>query len=1009
MSIAEFDFETYSEAGYIWDAKAKKWGGHSPTNKGISAVGAAVYSEHASTEVLSLAYDLRDGLGPRVWVPGLPEPLDLFDHIKRGGLIEAFNSAFEYFIWANVCEARMGWPRLPYLQLRDAKAKAMAHNLPGNLKGAAEAVGGADKIKDGKRLINLFSVPRTPTKKDPRQRIHPMDADQGEDAVKLYEYNMGDIIAERGVSERVPDLSAEELNLWLLDQKINLGGVSIDIDSVNNCIAIVDQAVAKYERDIPSITGGQVEKASQASAIRDWVNSHGYSMPDCTADSVDAMLERDLPEPIRRVLWTRSMLGSASVKKLYALKRQTCRDGRLRDIFAYYGAATGRWAGRGPQPQNLPNSGPRVVKCDCCQSYFSREASAKLIACLHGCPGTHGPAEWGVEAVESTLAKASYGDLEKFEQYYSDPIAAIGGCLRGLFIASEGRDFICSDYSAIEAVCLAAEAGEEWRLEVFRTHGLIYEMSAAKITGVPFEDFIKHKAETGDHHPLRKKVGKVAELACFSPDTQVLTKGGYVRIMDITNNHYLWDGTQWTKSDGAIYKGKRETIIVDGVRVTPSHPVSLGHSWREASELVSNPSTLQQALAIGSENIPSLEPQNTKGRTELSLNAHVVARKNSPQTQTCIGVSLPGALNVAVRKAAILTSKSISNTPRLCPALQTVGGYATVLAPLSADATMKRTPLTKTTERGEYRYAMTGAAQSGVFSFTCKLCPDGIMQPLKWTALIQTAIMSPVISGLYQKLKTALISAPLSKCKNGLTNSNDVYDIANAGPLHRFTIKTDSGHLIVHNSGYQGGLNAWLQFGADEHLEDWEIKEAVQAWRKESPAITAFWYGLQDAAHAAVMSPGQCFSYRRISYGVKDDVLYCQLPSGRKLAYHKPRLTPETLPWGKEVMKLSYMGNNSDYKRGPKGWLRIDTYGGRLVENVVQAVARDILAHALVNLDAAGYDVVLHVHDEIVAEVDAGAGSVEQFEQIMAIMPHWASHYPIKAAGGWRGKRYRKD
>ena len=723
MSIAEFDFETYSEAGYIWDAKAKKWRGHSPTNKGISAVGAAVYSEHASTEVLSLAYDLRDGLGPRVWVPGLPEPLDLFAHIKRGGLIEAFNSAFEYFIWANVCEARMGWPGLPYLQLRDAKAKAMAHNLPGNLKGAAEAIGGADKIKDGKRLINLFSVPRTPTKKDPRQRIHPMDADQGGDAVKLYEYNIGDIIAERGVSERVPDLSPEELNLWLLDQKINLGGVSIDTDSVNNCIAIVDQAVAKYERAIPSITGGQVEKASQASAIRDWVNGHGYNMPDCTADTVDAMLERDLPEPIRLVLWTRSMLGSASVKKLYALKRQTCKDGRLRDIFAYYGAATGRWAGRGPQPQNLPNSGPRVVKCDCCQSYFSREASAKLIACLHGCPGTHSPAEWGVEAVEATLDKASYGDLAKFERYYSDPIAAIGGCLRGLFVAAEGKDYICSDYSAIEAVCLAAEAGEEWRLEVFRTHGLIYEMSAAKITGVPFEDFISHKAETGDHHPLRKKVGKVAELA----------------------------------------------------------------------------------------------------------------------------------------------------------------------------------------------------------------------------------------------------------------------------------------------SGYQGGLNAWLQFGADEHLEDWEIKEAVQAWRKESPAITAFWYGLQDAAHAAVMSPGQCFSYRRISYGVKDDVLYCQLPSGRKLAYHKPRLTPETLPWGKEVMKLSYMGNNSDYKRGPKGWLRIDTYGGRLVENVVQAVARDILAHALVNLDAAGYNVVLHVHDEIVAEVDAGAGSIEQFEQIMAIMPHWASHYPIKAAGGWRGKRYRKD
>lgn len=157
------------------------------------------------------------------------------------------------------------------------------------------------------------------------------------------------------------------------------------------------------------------------------------------------------------------------------------------------------------------------------------------------------------------------------------------------------------------------------------------------------------------------------------------------------------------------------------------------------------------------------------------------------------------------------------------------------------------------------------------------------------------------------------------------------------------------------------------------------------------------------------MSPGQCFSYRNITYGVKDDVLYCQLPSGRKLAYHKPRLTPDVTSWGKEVMKLSYMGNNSDYKRGPKGWLRIDTYGGRLVENVVQAVARDILAHALVNLDKAGYNVVLHVHDEVVCEVPEGHGSIEELERIMAIMPDWAKHYPIKAAGGWRGKRYRKD
>ena len=138
-------------------------------------------------------------------------------------------------------------------------------------------------------------------------------------------------------------------------------------------------------------------------------------------------------------------------------------------------------------------------------------------------------------------------------------------------------------------------------------------------------------------------------------------------------------------------------------------------------------------------------------------------------------------------------------------------------------------------------------------------------------------------------------------------------------------------------------------------------------------------------------------------------MLYCQLPSGRKLAYHKPRLTPDVTSWGKEVMKLSYMGNNSDYKRGPKGWLRIDTYGGRLVENVVQAVARDILAHALVNLDKAGYNVVLHVHDEAAAEVpeDQAEDVLKIIENIMSTPPIWAQDLPL-AAEGFTTKRYKK-
>lgn len=724
--LPDMDFETYSEAGYIFDEAAQKWRSISSSPPhGIGAVGAAVYAEHPSTEILSLAYDLKDGIGPRLWLPGHPAPQELFDYIYMGGgIIEAWNASFEFYIWNIVAVRKLGWPPLPACNLRDAMDKSRAFSMPGALEEAARAIKvSSAELKDseGHKIMQSLSKPRHPTAKMPNRRYTPETSPK--EFTRLYSYNIQDIVAEAAVSARCPDLSDSEQELRSINLDINARGVQIDKELLGACRHIVAAARAKYTAELQRLTMGTVSTVDELKKLGEWLSSRGHPMADLDSETLGAALKSpDIPQDVKRVIDIRLSIGSKNVNKLDAINRMLTSDGRLHDLFAYCGAdRTGRFAGRGPQPQNLYKGGPDTDKCQC-GAYHWRG--------LIWCPYCHGStaiiskgAEWSAEAAAYAIPILLSGNLEYVESLWGDAIEVVSGVLRSLFVSAPGHDLVCSDYSAIEAVVQAMISGEEWRIEVFRTHGKIYEASASKITGIPFEEFIRHKKETGNHHPQRNKIGKYAELA----------------------------------------------------------------------------------------------------------------------------------------------------------------------------------------------------------------------------------------------------------------------------------------------SGYQGWLGAWKNFGADKHLTDEEIKQAILAWREASPNIVAMWGGLETAAKNAVKYPGQCFAYREISYGVKDNVLYCRLPSGRCIAYHEPMITRRMNDWGREVEDLSYMGNNSDYKEGPKGWMRLDTYGGHLFENVVQAIARDILAYAMINLEKAGYPIVLHVHDEIAAEVPEGWGSVEHFEKIMSTMPPWAQGWPIVAKGGWRGKRYRKD
>jgi DNA polymerase len=211
--------------------------------------------------------------------------------------------------------------------------------------------------------------------------------------------------------------------------------------------------------------------------------------------------------------------------------------------------------------------------------------------------------------------------------------------------------------------------------------------------------------------------------------------------------------------------------------------------------------------------------------------------------------------------------------------------------------------------------------------------------------------------------------------------------------------------------GYQGGVGAFQQMarGYGVRIDDTQADEIKVKWREAHPKIKKFWYDLEDAAIGAVSSPGTTTRAGKIMFKQNGSFLWCRLPSGRCLCYPYPKVIEKKMPWtdyeGRDVFKpaLQYHGVDAV----TKVWGEQDSYGGRTCENVTQAVARDILAAALLRLEQHGYNVCMHIHDECVCEVPKGWGSVDEMCQVMSERPSWAPDMPI-AVEGWRGSRYRK-
>lgn len=209
--------------------------------------------------------------------------------------------------------------------------------------------------------------------------------------------------------------------------------------------------------------------------------------------------------------------------------------------------------------------------------------------------------------------------------------------------------------------------------------------------------------------------------------------------------------------------------------------------------------------------------------------------------------------------------------------------------------------------------------------------------------------------------------------------------------------------------GYQGSVGAFnamaVNYGVK--LPEAEVKDIVKRWREHHPETVRLWAELENACTMAVEQPGTVFKYRSARFVVRSihytPFLAMRLPSGRCLWYCRPRMEMKEMPWGEQKAVVAFNGVNSMTKKFGTQYL----YGGLLSENLTQATARDLLVNGMLNAEQHGYNIVMHVHDEAVAEVAAGVGSVSDFENYLCDLPEWALGLPLKAEG-WRGTRYKK-
>ena len=943
MRVLHLDIETYSSAP-------------------LPKCGVYRYCDSPDFEILLLSYAFDDE--PVITVDlacGETLPDEFLKALEDPNVLKiAHNAAFE-----RVCFSKYLGHWLAPSQWRCTMVMAWYSTLPGRLADAAVALNVTEKkMEEGKDLIRYFSVPCKPTKTNGgRTRSLPQHAPEKWAMYK--KYNAQDVETERAVYKALltHPLPEHEWALYALDQQINDRGVRIDRLLVKQAMA-VDLAFSRQAfQQAQALTG--LENPGSVSQLKAWLADMDMPMESLSKRIVQEKAA-EAEGIVKELLELRLELSKTSIKKYEAMARTVCKDGRVHGMLQFGGASrTFRWAGRLVQLQNVP------------QNHLPDLRLARDIV--------------------------KHGDEEQLEMLFGSVPNTLSELIRTAFIPRDGCRFIVADFSAIEARVLAWLAGEEWVLEEFRGKGKIYEATASRMFHIPQETIVKGHP----NYEYRQK-GKQAVLSC-----------GY------------GGGVGALKAMGAKMPEEEMQPLVDSWRRANPHIVQFWYALgNAASEVIEKHNSVRVGKVKVYWRDNRLLIRLPSGRDLCYLSPRFVTNRFGSRSIGYLAASASGKMELQ----ETFGGKIVEN----CLAEGTLVITNFGLVPI------EHISASHLVWDGEAFVHHGGVLSKGVQP---TICVNGIWMTTEHKILTEKGMAA---CGQSEGLNWASVQLPDGFEEGGKqqTRQTDV-------EMQMRLRQRDCGSRILSQQKRQKISSAFVRM----HEKQADQPGTDKAWHEPPSRICGV--AFYEAAVRRPTASGvpklwgtRNQSVRRMAaqlrnvlarhgtnvqagFGTGSDrqrqgILRRKLSLGRT-QNQRPK------PQGNEVDRHNLWQNvgggtvrtnghwrNDDFVSigsqvadrismcktrlpkcvydirncGPRHRFAVWANGhARVVSNCTQAIARDLLAHAMVNLEAVGYPIVFHVHDEAVMEVPIGQGSVEEACRIMAIPPDWAQDLPLRADG----------